>query len=512
MAVSLLATSLLVGILVPFRADIGLLNVGFLFLLLTLLIASIWGRAIGIFAALLVNVAFNFFFLEPLHTFTVQEPRNIVALAIFLAVSAIGGGLLAAAVASAQEARRRQAEAEVALALSRALGLETEPENALQTLCVVVTSALSNPGAAVLVRGQDGWQPVASAGGESSRRLPDTAERALADRAASEGRTLGMGGAVSQTTRRKRIVIPHGREAAYEPGLAVAFVPLLLGDEVRGVLRLDGPLGDSPFGGDPTRLLEAVAAEAAITLQRIELAREAARTEALDQADQMKAALLSSISHDLNTPLAGIKAAVSSLLDPAVSWSTGDVDALHRTIDWQTNRLVRLIGDILDLNRIQAGELTPEQTSLSVRDLLEKALRATSPEAEGRSMTIDAEDSCRVIGDEPLLTQAIVNLIENALRYSRPGGAVRLTAVDHRETVEIRVEDEGPGIPQADLPHVFERHFRSGEVRVPGSGMGLTIVKSFVELCRGKVSVESSPAGTVFRIHLPADTESQVAV
>jgi len=511
-AVTLLATSALVAVMVPFRADIGLLNVGFLFLLLTLLIASIWGRAIGIFAALLVNVAFNFFFLEPLHNFNVQEPRNVGALAIFLAVSAIGGGLLAAAVASAQEARRRQAEAEVALALSRALGLETQPENALQTLCVFVTSALFNPGAAVLVRGPEGWRPVANAGDDSSRRLPDTAERALADRAASEGRTLGMGGAVPETSRRRRIVIPRGREAAYEPGRAVVFVPLLLGEEVRGVLRLDGPLGDSPFGGDPWRFLDAVASEAAITLQRIDLAREAARTEALSQADQMKAALLSSISHDLNTPLAGIKAAISSLLDPVVSWSPADVDSMHRSIGRQTDRLIRLIGDILELNRIQAGELTPDQTSLSVRDLLTRAAQTTSTEAEGRSVTIVADDSCRVIGDELLLTQALVNLLENALKYSRPGGAVRLAATASGETVEIQVEDEGPGIPEADLPHVFERHFRSGEVRVPGSGLGLTIVKSFVELCGGSVSVDSSPSGTLFRIRLPADTESHVPV
>jgi signal transduction histidine kinase len=139
-------------------------------------------------------------------------------------------------------------------------------------------------------------------------------------------------------------------------------------------------------------------------------------------------------------------------------------------------------------------------------------VQTTSAEAEGRSVTVVADDSCRVVGDELLITQALVNLLENALKYSRPGGAVRLAATASGETVEIQVEDEGPGIPEADLPHVFERHFRSGEVRVPGSGLGLTIVKSFVELCGGSVSVDSSPSGTLFRIRLPADTESHVPV
>ena len=496
----------------PFRGDIGLVNVGFLFLLLTLLAASIWGRAIGILAALLANLAFNFFFLEPLHTFTVQEPRNVLALAIFLAVSAIGSSLLASAVNSAQVAKRRQAEAEVALALSRALSLETRPENALQTLCVVVTSALANPATSVLIRQQGGWHAVASAGDEAAQRLPDAAERSLADRAASERRAIGMGGAGLDATRRKRIVIPRGREAAYEMRSAVAFVPLLLGDEVRGVLRLDGPIGDSPFRSNPQRLLEAVAAEGAITLQRLELTREAARSEALEQADQMKAALLASISHDLNTPLAGIKAAVSSLLDPAVSWSKQDVDAFHQSIDSQTDRLMRLIGDILDLNRIEAGELTPEQSSIQVRELLENVLLMTQDEAKGRSVSIAADGALRVIGDEPLITQALVNLIENAARYSRPGGAIRLIADRDEDSVDIRVQDEGPGIPEADLPHVFERYFRSGVEgrRVRGSGLGLTIVKSFVELCGGSVGVDSSDAGTTFRVRLPLDTTSRV--
>jgi signal transduction histidine kinase len=173
---------------------------------------------------------------------------------------------------------------------------------------------------------------------------------------------------------------------------------------------------------------------------------------------------------------------------------------------------MRLIGDILDLNRIQAGELIPEQTSLSVRELLQKALQSTKDEATGRLVTVAAEASLRVIGDEPLLRQALVNLIENALRYSQREGAVRLTARRQAGYVEIDVVDEGPGIPQADLPHIFERHFRSSveDRGVRGSGLGLTIVKSFVEICGGSIGVESSPAGTAFRIRLPAESKSHV--
>lgn len=507
MLVCLLGTALLVLIMAPFRDDIGLVNAGFLFLLFTLVIAAVWGWEAGLLAAILTNLAFNFFFIEPLYTFTVQEPNNVLALVVFLTVSVIGGTLLSQARRSAQEARRLQAEAEMALALSQALSLETEPEAALRTLCREVTNAFAAPGAAVLARSAGSWSVLASAGSPDADRLPDPEERSLADRAAEEKRIAGMGGSGLEKSRRRRVVVPHGREAAYERRHAVAFVPLRLGEEVRGLLRLDGPIGASPFRANPERLLDAIAGEAAITLQRLDLAEEAAHAKALREADEMKSALMASISHDLKTPLAGIKAAVSSLLDERIKWSREDVDAFHQAIDSQADRLNRIISDILDLNRIESGSLSPERTSIPVRALLENARAVTISESRGREVIVQAEDSVAVLADEALITQALVNLIENAIKYSKVGGAIRLTAVREAGSVKIAVTDEGPGIAPEDLPYVFERFYRADEHsrRVKGSGLGLTVVKGFVELCGGSVDVQSSPAGTTFLIRLPAD-------
>jgi two-component system sensor histidine kinase KdpD len=502
------STALLVAVMAPFREDIGLLNAGFIFLLLTLVIAAVWGREVGLFAAVLTNLAFNFFFIDPLYKFTVQEPSNFVALAVFLAVSVVGGTLLSEARRSAQIARRLQAEAEAALALSRALSLETEPEAALRTLCREVTTAFAAPGAAVLARTSGAWSVLASAGNEEAQRLPDPEERSLADRAAEERRIVGMGGAGLEPSRRRRVVIPRGREAAFERRHAVALVPLRLGEEVRGLLRLDGPIGESPFRANPERLLDAIAGEAAITLQRLDLAGQAAHAQALREADEMKSALMASISHDLKTPLAGIKASVSSLLDERISWSAEDIDAFHQAIDSQADRLNRIISDILDLNRIESGSLTPEHASLSVRTLLDRAREVTAMEARGREVVVDADESLAVLADEALIMQALVNLIENAIKYSTAGGSIRLTASRDGDAVSIRVADEGPGITPEDLPYVFERFYRADEHsrRVKGSGLGLTVVKGFVELCGGTVNVESSPAGTTFSIRLPAST------
>jgi len=506
MLVCLLGTVLLVLLMVPFRNDIGLVNAGFLFLLFTLVIAAVWGWEAGLLAAILTNLAFNFFFIEPLHTFTVQEPNNVLALAVFLAVSVIGGTLLSQARRSAQEARRLQAEAETALALSQALSLETEPEAALRTLCREVTNAFAAPGAAVLARSAAGWAVLASAGSPDADRLPDPEERSLADRAVEEKRITGMGSAGLEAAPRKRVVVPRGRESAFGRSRPVALVPLRLGEEVRGILRVDGPIRAAPFRDHPERLLSAIAGEAAITLQRLDLADEAAHAKALREADEMKSALMASISHDLKTPLAGIKAAASSLLDERIKWSREDVDAFYQAIDSQADRLNRIISDILDLNRIESGSLTPERSPVSVRGLLEHAREVTATEARGRDVIVEADESLAVMADEALIVQALVNLIENAVKYSKARGSIRLTAHRDGDAVSIRVADEGPGIAPEDLPYVFQRFYRADEHsrRVKGSGLGLTVVKGFVELCGGSVGVESSPAGTTFSVRLPA--------
>jgi two-component system, OmpR family, sensor histidine kinase KdpD len=277
-------------------------------------------------------------------------------------------------------------------------------------------------------------------------------------------------------------------------------------------LRVEGPLGDSPFRSEPESLLTALASEAALAVQRAELAREAAHAAALREADEMKTALMASISHDLKTPLAAIKAAVSSLLDETVTWSPDDIDAFNRTIDSQADRLSRVISDILDLNRIESGSVQPDQEPVSALELLGRARDVTLLESKGREITIDAPASLRALTDESLIRQALVNLIENAIKYSRPGGAIHLSAEPEAGNVVFRIKDEGPGIAPGDLPYVFERFYRAEEHsgRVKGSGLGLTIVKAFVELCGGEIEVDSSPAGTNFSIRLPAAQSLEV--
>jgi two-component system sensor histidine kinase KdpD len=289
-------------------------------------------------------------------------------------------------------------------------------------------------------------------------------------------------------------------------------VPLKVGDRVLGILRLDGPIGDTPFREHPEQLLSAVASEAALALQRAELAREAAHAQALREADEMKNALMASVSHDLKTPLAAISGAIASVMDKSVPWTQEDIDAFNQTIASQSDRLNRLISDILDLNRIESGTLKPERDAVPARGLLERAREVTAPQTKGRAISVDAPLSLEALTDEALITQALVNLIENAAKYSAPHSPIHLSATAQDREIIFIVQDEGPGIAPQDLPYVFERFYRAEEHsrRVKGSGLGLTIVKAFVELCGGKVSVESSPKGTRFIIALPAAVGQKV--
>jgi two-component system sensor histidine kinase KdpD len=505
-AASVTATGIATAALAPIQHRVGLLNEGLIFLLLALLVSAVWGWRVGLLAAVLNNLALNFFFVPPLHTLTVQDTSNIVALLIFLLVAMVGGSLLSSAQSAVAESRRRQAQTQVLLDLSRAMIGRTNPEDALAALCEEVVSALRPEGAAVLSATGGAWRVLASAGAPSAGRAPDPEERAMAERALAANAPMMLGRTGFTPGRPRRIATRiGGRPRIEEMKRALTLAPLRVGDRAFGVLRLDGPITGTMFGDHPEQLLVPFTNEAALAVQRVELAAAAAHAEALREADEMKTALMTSISHDLKTPLAGIKTSVSSLLDASVHWSDEDVRAFLETIDSQADRLNGVISDILDLNRIESGVVAPVCRTLSARDLLEEARTRTAPSWAGRELTIEAADDLLVEADESLITQALVNLIENAAKYSTPERPIHLRAARTDGHLEITVADEGPGIARLDLPHVFERFYRAAEYsrRVKGSGLGLAIVKGFVTLSGGTVRVESSPDGTRFVISLP---------
>jgi two-component system sensor histidine kinase KdpD len=487
-----LATAALTLVLAPLLDEDHILNVALLYLLLTLLTSAVWGYAVGLFAAVLSDVLVNFFFLPPLHRVTVHEPENVAGLLIFLAVAVTGASMLALLRRQAAVATSREAEARILRDLAHEMALALTPQDALGRLCHLIVSAFQCEGCAVL-QGAEPWRVVAAVGVAPPAALPRD-EASIAHEAASREQIIGLG-----APRRRRFI-----RGARPEHRRLLFVPFPAEARFRGVLRISGELR-APALIDQERLLFAFANEASLALDRVRLAEEAREAETLRQADEFKSVLLSSVSHDLRSPLTAIKAAVGNLRDDGVQWSPEDVRSFLKAIETQTDRLIAIVSDLLQISRLEGGAVPTEIEPVQVSLLLGDAVAGSRPATTGRELTIDAPEQLWVAADYGLLLQALGNLIDNAARYSVPGGGIHLAAEQAGANVRIKVSDEGPGIPSEDVPHVFEKFYRGVQSkRTSGTGLGLSIVQAMVELCGGSISVRSTSAGTEFTVVLPA--------
>ncbi|MES4791716.1 MAG: hypothetical protein C4321_00870 [Chloroflexota bacterium] len=489
-AVSLGVLAALTGLLAPLLGEDDVVIVTILYLLVVLISSATWGYGVGLFSALLANLLLNIFFVPPLYTVTVQEPRNVAALVIFLAVAVLGASMLSLLRRQLAIAQERREELTIMLRLSRDLAAAPNPQQALYVLTRAVVRALQAKGCDILqVRGRE-WCVVASTGDvrEVSRE-----DAALASTAVESGHVS------------RRLAHRLHRRAGFRVDRAAVtdtFVPFRTPAGDPGVIHIVGA-PTVPPGGDLNALLYAFADEAGLAVHRLRLAEEALQADALRQSDKFKSALLSSVSHDLRSPLTAIKAAVGSLRSEQVEFTEADRKQLLAAIESQTDRLIRTVAELLQMSRLEAGAVQPTIEPVEVRPLLQDVVVATKEATGEREVCVDAPEGLRARADYGLLLQALINLTENAAKYSTPGGAIQLRgrAVDGR--VVLEVADEGPGISSADLPHIFETFYRGAEgKRVQGTGLGLAITRAMVELCGGHVTVESSPAGSTFRISL----------
>lgn len=475
---SVVAFGVLTASLAPLLGEGQLVDVALLYLLLTLVASGIWGYRVGLATAVIANLLLNYFFVPPLHTFSVQQPENVVSLLVFLAVAGVGASMLAMLRRQVEVATAGEAEAGLLLDVSQAMGRAATPADALAGFCRTVTARLGAQRCLVLQRDGEWLVAAASDGLVSAISGPEIEQ---AD-AALESAT-----------------ITELRDAAR------TFIPFPRGSGRDGALMLTGRIL-IPDRVDRARLLRALAAEASVALDRVQLSEEAERAADLQRADAFRATLLSSVSHDLRSPLTVIKAAASSLRDPELHLSAADTRGFLATIDTQADRLTRVVSDLLEMARLESGSssihLEPIEVSLLLRDVTQAAEAVTG----GRPVTIAARSGIWTRADYRLLMQALGNLVENAARYSVPGGAIRLTAEAGTECVAISVADEGPGIPEQDLAHVFEKFYRGIQSRRSrGTGLGLAIAKAMVDLSGGSISVRSSLHETVFTVRLPPE-------
>jgi two-component system sensor histidine kinase KdpD len=419
--------------------DLGLANDMLLFLALTVAAALLGGLFPALASAAVGSLLLNYFYTPPLHRWTIADPKNIVALVIFVAVGAAVASVVDLAARRTHQAARLRAESEI---LSFLAGDVLRGETGLEDLLERVRETFGMESAALLERASD-VEPWTCAG------------------------RVGQGRPVERPDQ--------------------ADVDMPVGDHM--ALALTGRV----LPAEDRRVLAAFAAQAAVVLDRRRLQEEADRARTLAEGNRIRTALLAAVSHDLRTPLAGIKAAVTSLRSEDVEWSEEDRAELLEGIEEGADRLDHLVGNLLDMSRLQTGTVTPLIREIDLDEVVPMALGGV-PEG---SVDLDVPETLPMVGVDPgLLERAMANLVENAVKYSPSGTPVLVAASALADRVEVRVVDRGPGVPDEAKDRIFEPFQRYGDApRGAGVGLGLAVARGFAEAMGGTLAAEDTPGG-----------------
>ncbi|WP_432075050.1 ATP-binding protein [Streptomyces wuyuanensis] len=429
---------LLALVLTHIDADLGLANNMLLFLSLTVTAALLGGLLPALASAAFGSLLLNYHFAPPLHRFTVSDPRNIVAIAVFFGVAVAVASVVDLAARRTQQAARLRAESEI---LSFLAGSVLRGETALDALLERVRETFGMESVALLERLSD-VDPWTCAGSVGPRPV-DRPEDADVDMPVGENMALALSGRV--------------------------------------------------LPAEDRRVLGAFAAQAAVVLDRQRLVDRAEEGRKLAEGNRIRTALLAAVSHDLRTPLAGIKAAVSSLRSDDVEWSEEDRAELLEGIEAGADRLDHLVGNLLDMSRLQTGTVTPLIRGIDLDEVVPMALVGV-PEG---SVVLDVPETLPMVRtDKGLLERAVANIVENAVKYSPDVTPVVVSASAHGGRVEVRVVDRGRGVPDDAKERIFEPFQRYGDApRGAGVGLGLAVARGFVEAMGGTLSAEDTPGG-----------------
>lgn len=474
---TLAATATATGIGIFARDALPREATGFVFIAIIAGTASLSGVGPGLFAAACGFLVWNFFFLPPVFTFSVADPRDVVALAVFLGLGLLTG-TLAGRVRQEAEAARGRIEALRRIALfGRHLAAATD-EASLRAAIEREAAALAGPALTIL---------------------------AAPDHNGLEDNPLD---AVSLAAARHafRVRRPAGMGTATLPAAPWRFLPLVNDDTSLGVL---GIRATSSLAAPTLQALAALADQAALALERLRLAASTADARAQETTQRLRSALLSSLSHDLRTPLTAIRGAAETLATGLALSDATRADLL-RAIVQDTARMTRFLANITGMARIETGEIIARRETVPIGPTIEAAIGRV-PDAFHAGVHCDVSAA---IADPALLEQVLVNLLENAVKYAPPGSAITVFAHAAGGSVAIGVADEGVGIAEEDLTRVFDSDFRArrGDRIAPGTGLGLAIARAFVEAMGGGIAAESprpdlprdgSP-GTRIIFHLPA--------
>jgi two-component system sensor histidine kinase KdpD len=459
-------------------------NVALVFLTAVLVSAVAFGLGPALFASLLSVLAFNLFFLPPYYSITIADPENVVALFFFLVVALVASNLTASVRAQAMMARRRARTTEDLYLFSRKLAGIASMDDLLWAISSQVASMLKVR--VVLFLPENGSLELKTAWPPE-----DVAEEA--DLAAAKW---------SWESNR-----PAGRGADTLPGARRLFLPMRTGRGPVAVIGIDSDKQGPLLTPDEQRLLDALSDQAALAIERINLSENFDKAQRAAERDRLQAALLTSISHDLRTPLASILGAADGLAG-LPDLSADDRKMLLSTIQEEAERLNRFIANLLDMTKLESGAVAPNMALVDLGDVVGSTLRrADRILADHHIETALAPDLPMIKLDAVLFEQVLFNLLDNGAKYAPAGTTISLRGTREGATVRLQVQDEGPGIPQAELERIFDKFYRvrKADSQRAGTGLGLAICRGFVEAMGGTIEA-GNPArghGAVFTVILP---------
>jgi two-component system sensor histidine kinase KdpD len=484
-AATILGALAAASVAIALVARLGVTHAAPVYLLAVVAVGMRWGTVPAVVASVAAFLAYDYLFVQPLYTFTISSPEEWLNLLLLLAIAVAIGRLVAIQKEHAEEVAQRAREAQALFGISRALAETRTVEEAAP----IVLERLAAAAAMDRI-----WFGLAATPAEEKiladtapgEILPIPAWQVVLQRSPGEepARWVRMHVATAMVRRKAGRATVH-RVRVEASGEALGSVWALRARDEREPDRAE------------TRILSAAADQLgqAIVRDRVDMERTSA--EIARRSEALKTALLDSVSHDLRTPLATIRAAAGSMLDESVAWTAQDQREAFQAIDTEAERMGRLVRNLLDLSRIEGGALKPELEPCDLDDVVGQVARRAAA-ATIKHVLVELPDSLPpVLADQLYLSQVLANLLENGVRHG--GDTIRVSAALRPDGfVEISVEDDGPGVPKAALPHLFEKFYQAGppgEGKRRGMGIGMTVVEGLTRAMRGEVGACRSELG-----------------
>ncbi|WP_315742907.1 MULTISPECIES: sensor histidine kinase KdpD [unclassified Bradyrhizobium] len=480
-----LITAIGLGVAELIQPGFGVENVDLVFLTAVVGVAARYGRWPSLLASVLASLCYNFFFLPPIYTFTITDPTNIAAFFFFMLIAILVSNLASRVRVQADSAIGRIRTTEQLYAFSRKLAGTATLDDVLWA--TAYQAALMLKVRVVLLLPQDGKLTV-MAGYPPEDQLDD-ADLAAASWAWSNDRAAGRG---SDTL----------------PGAKRLFLPMRTGRGSIGVIGIDDDRTGPLLTPDQRRLLNALVDQGALAIERVLLVEDMDKVKRTMEQDRLRSALLTSISHDLKTPLASVLGAASTMRDLAARLTDKEkLDLLATVID-ESERLNRFIANLLDMTKLESGAIIPNTAPHDLGEIVGSALRRASKILAHHKVSLElAADLPMLELDAVLFEQVLFNLLDNAAKYSPSDTLIAIRSRRDEQWVVLDICDEGEGIPPGEVEHVFDKFYRvqKGDQVRPGTGLGLAISRGFIEAMHGRISAGNRPdrSGAMLTIRLP---------